>query len=315
MKTRREYKGMKRMKEIFASGALVTLLMGAAEMSFGAGVDPLAGEPEGERIALWPEGLTPNAEPHQYANPFIEWFVPSNKTTDAVLVMTCGGGYGICNWRPNGLIGGGFRDWLLEKGMTVVRLHYRTPRPRLVEKHVTAWQDAQRAVRLVRAGAAKHGVDPNKIGFCGYSAAGHLALLAALSSQTRAYEPVDAIDELPCNVNWAVPAYPAYVLTDGPSGPNKHGGDRPEDEIFSMFKFDSGTCPVFFMHGDADGYSSMASVKVYSRLHTMHVPAELHVFVKRDHDFKSRGAVKGPLLVWRELLWEWLVQMGINARP
>ena len=69
------------------------------------------------------------------------------------------------------------------------------------------------------------------------------------------------------------------------------------------------------MHGDADGYSSMASVKVYSRLHAMHVPAELHVFAKRDHDFKSRGAVKGPFLVWRELLWEWLVQMGINARP
>ena len=125
-----------------------------------AATDPRAGQPEGERIALWPEGKIPSFEEHQYNAPFIEWFVPSNKTTDAVMIVTCGGGYGICNWVPGGSLGGGLRDWLLAKGMTVVRLHHRTPRPKKVEKHVTAWQDAQRAVRLVRAGAAAHGVSP-----------------------------------------------------------------------------------------------------------------------------------------------------------
>jgi len=97
----------------------------AACSVFAAAVDPLAGEPEGERIALWPEGKMPSVEEHQYNAPFIEWFVPSNKTTDAVMVVTCGGGYNICNWVPKGSMGGDFRDWLLEKGMTVVRFHYR----------------------------------------------------------------------------------------------------------------------------------------------------------------------------------------------
>ena len=61
-----------------------------------AATDPRAGKPEGERIALWPEGKIPSLEEHQYNAPFIEWFVPSNKTTDAVMVVTCGGGYSIC---------------------------------------------------------------------------------------------------------------------------------------------------------------------------------------------------------------------------
>lgn len=31
-----------------------------------AATDPRAGNPEGERIALWPEGKVPSAEEHQY---------------------------------------------------------------------------------------------------------------------------------------------------------------------------------------------------------------------------------------------------------
>lgn len=46
-----------------------------------AAEDPLAGEPDGERVALWPEGKVPGVEGHQYNSPFIEWFTPSNKTT------------------------------------------------------------------------------------------------------------------------------------------------------------------------------------------------------------------------------------------
>ena len=65
-------------------------------------VDPRAGEPVGERLSLWPKGQVPDMEEHQYNEPFIEWFVPSNKTTDAVMILSCGGGYNICAWNPEG---------------------------------------------------------------------------------------------------------------------------------------------------------------------------------------------------------------------
>ena len=87
--------------------------------------------------------------------------------------------------------------------------------PGKLPKHLTSWQDAQRAIRLVRSEAAARGLDPERIGTMGFSAGGHLTYMTALSSLTNAYPAVDAIDRLSCSVQWACPIYPAYSLTDG----------------------------------------------------------------------------------------------------
>ena len=65
----------------FATACVVALCAAGAI----AATDPRAGKPEGERVALWPEGKIPSLEEHQYNAPFIEWFVPSNKTVSRVL--------------------------------------------------------------------------------------------------------------------------------------------------------------------------------------------------------------------------------------
>jgi acetyl esterase/lipase len=82
-------------------------------------------------------------------------------------------------------------------------------------KHTTAWQDLQRAVRTVRSEAVAKGLDPERIGIMGSSAGGHLTLMGATSSKRRSYAPIDDLDKLSCNVQWAVAIYPAYALTDG----------------------------------------------------------------------------------------------------
>ena len=51
-----------------------------------------------------------------------------------------------------------------ELGFQCVALVYRTPRPVGLPIYQTAWQDGQRAVRLVRSQAKKRGFDPEKIG-------------------------------------------------------------------------------------------------------------------------------------------------------
>ena len=263
-----------------------------------AKVDPRAGEPVGERVYLWPNGKVPDMEEHQFNEPFIEWFIPSNKTTDAVMILSCGGGYNICAWNPEGQGSGLLKDWLLEKGLTVVRLHYRTPRSKGKCSHRAAWQDAQRAVRLVRAGAEKHGVAPDKIGFYGFSAAAHQALLMAVSSETKKYEGIDEIDKLPCNINWVVACFPAYVLRN-PKYP------KPNDE----FKFEGTIPPVFLMHGDADHHTPMASIRMYEKLHAMKVPVEMHILATRGHDLWSKAEPGTPAAEWKEMIWRWLVQM------
>ena len=288
------------------------LLLGAAFSMFSAELhvekaDPLAGAPEGERIALWPDGKVPDWDPEQFNRPFIEWFMPSNKTSRMAVMLSAGGGYEFCNWRPGGNGTTALRDYFLSRGVTVVRLHYRTPRSKVVDKHVAPWQDVQRAIRLVRSDAANREVDPENIGFIGYSAAGHLALLAALSSQTPAYRRVDALDEVSCHLNWAVPLYAAYTLTDGSDGPN--AADGKGAEVVPELRFDAKSCPLCLMHGDADAYSPLGSVRVYERLHAMKVPVEMHVLATRGHDFFSKAEKGTPSATWKDRIWEWLVQM------
>ena len=283
-----------------AEASTYTAVFGAAfAEGDSAKVDPLAGEPEGERIALWPEGKVPDREDHQYNDPFVEWFVPSNRTTDAAMIISCGGGYNKCGWYPDGNASAKFRDWLLKKGMTVVRLHYRTPRSRKGPYFRAAWQDAQRAVRVVRAGAEQHGVSPDRIGFFGCSAAGHQALLMAVSSQTAVYEPVDETDATPCCVNFAIAFYPAYVIKD-----EKAMQPNPE------FAFDEATPPVLLVHGDADHHTPLASVRMYERLHAMKVPVELHVLATRGHSLMNDAKPGTPSAEWKETVWCWLVQLG-----
>jgi acetyl esterase/lipase len=67
-------------------------------------------------------------------------------------------------------------EWLNSLGVSAFVLQYRLgPRYR----HPAPLQDAQRAIRTVRARAKEWGVDPSRIGILGFSAGGHLASTAA----------------------------------------------------------------------------------------------------------------------------------------
>jgi len=257
---------------------------------------------------LWPEGKIPSFQPEQLV-PHLVWCVPEKRTSDAVVIAVSGGSY-----MGNGI--GGFevtpvRDYLLAKGVTVVLMRYRTPRPKGLEKHVTAWQDAQRAIRLVRAEAPKRGLDPEKIGFTGCSAGGHLCMMAAVSSQTPAYAPVDETDKLPCHLNFAFPVYPAYLLADGVNQHNVKKGNDLADGFAAELKFDAATPPMCFFHGDADGWSAMGSVRAYHKLRTMGIPAELHVMALEGHCFQSNPRPGTPAANWKDVAWQWLVSMDI----
>lgn len=167
-------------------------------------------------------------------------------------------------------------DFFVSKGMAAAVLKYRVPWRKRLPKHMAAWQDAQRAVRVIRSNAEKWRVDSEKIGAMGFSAGGHLTLMTATTSQTPAYPPVDELDKLPCHVNFAVPVYPAYVLDDGVNGGNK--GKDNDAKLVEDFAFDAKTPPMCLIHGDKDPYSAMGSVAVYHKLRTMDIPAELHIF-------------------------------------
>ena len=255
---------------------------------------------------VWPEGKMPNRQ-EQQCKPYLEWHIPAQLKTKAIQIIYSGGAYSGNN--PDGFEVTPARRYLNEKGMAVVTVKYRTPRPAKesgLAKHTTAWQDLQRAIRIVRSEAAKHGLDGNKIGIMGSSAGGHLTLMGVTSSMHQSYQPIDELDKLPCNVQWGIGIYPAYALTDGADGHNSHGGNEDGDVLVPEFSFDLKTAPMLFLHGDADGYASMGSVKVWEKMRSMGIQSELHTLCKREHCFQRTASPGTGSYTWLDRIAEFL---------
>ncbi len=259
---------------------------------------------------LWPEGKTPDFQKEQCV-PYLEWYIPSNLTTKAIQIIYSGGGY--YGNDPYGFEVAPARRFLNEKGMAVVTMKYRTPRPAApLAKHTTAWQDLQRCIRIVRSEAEAKGLDPKRIGIMGSSAGGHLTLMGVTSSRSRSYWNVDDIDKLPCNVQWGVGIYPAYALTDGDDMHNKTGGNSDSARLVPEFAFDPDTCPMVFVHGDADGWAAMNSVKTWEQMRRMGIGSDLHTLCRRNHCFHRNASPGTGSYSHLGRIWEFLNHKGLN---
>ena len=258
---------------------------------------------------IWPEGKIPDFDQNQCI-PWMEWYVPDTLKTTSIQIIYSGGSYNRTN--ESGFEVAPMRRYLNEKGMAVVVLKYRTPRPANLAKHTTAWQDLQRTIKIVRSQAAEKGLDPDRIGIMGSSAGGHLTLMGVTSSRHQSYARIDDIDRISCKVQWGVGIYPAYVLSDGFNGENKEKGNLDEHTIAPEFSFDLDTAPMVFVHGDADGYSPMASVRVWEKMVMMGIQSDLHTLATRPHCFQRMAAPGTGSYTYMDRVWEFLTAKGFN---
>ena len=255
---------------------------------------------------VWPEGLMPDRQDNQ-SEPYIEWHIPRNPTTRAIQIIYSGGSY--MGNGPDGFEVAPARRYLNARGVTVVTMKYRTPRPAApLAKHTTAWQDLQRAVRIVRSEAPALGLDPDRIGIMGSSAGGHLTLMGVTSSRHDSYLAIDELDTLSCKVQWGIGIYPAYALTDGLDEYNTTGGNEDSAVPAPEFSFDLDTAPMLFIHGDADGWAAMNSVKAWEKMRAMGVQSELHTLATREHCFQNTASPGTGSYTWLDRIWEFLNQ-------
>ena len=262
------------------------------------------------KTSIWPEDKMPDVQPEQ-CTPYIEWHMPKVLKTKAIQIIYSGGSYEGND--PDGFEVAPARRYLNEKGMAVVTLKYRTPRPTTgLSKHTTAWQDLQRTIKIVRSEAASRGLDPNCIGIMGSSAGGHLTLMGVTSSRHQSYLPIDEIDKLPCNVQWGVGIYPAYALTDGLENPNSAGGNEDSATLAPEFSFDLDTAPMVFIHGDADGWAAMNSVKTWEKMLAMGIQSDLHTLATRNHCFQNTASPGTGSYTHLDRIWEFLTAKGFN---
>src|SRR3954470_9231976 len=137
-----------------------------------------------EFIPLYPKGKMPNSKGmnltdsianeriYRVGTPGMYAFFPSSAENKGAAVLICpGGGYERLAYVISGTQ---LAKWFNAIGISAFVLNYRLPNsPDLVQREIGPLQDAQRAIRIIRANAGKWGIKADKIGMQGSSAGGH----------------------------------------------------------------------------------------------------------------------------------------------
>lgn len=237
--------------------------------------------------------------------------------------------------RPNGaaallIPGGGYIRVVIDKegfevarrladaGITCFVLRYRLPREGWTSRDV-ALQDAQRAMRLIRAQAADYGIDARRVVAMGFSAGGHVAASLATGYGKPVYAPVDAADGLSARPDLSALIYPVIEM----SCPFAHTGSREAllgkdptpalEAAYSPHRHVAATTPPTFLVHAADDLSVPVdnSLAYLSALRAAKIPAEIHVFEEGGHGFGIYLARGKPAAAWPDLFLAWADRRGI----
>lgn len=219
------------------------------------------------------------------------------KDTGAAVVVCPGGGHHILAYD---LEGTEVAEWLNSIGVTGIVLKYRVPFRDPDCRWRAAVQDAQRATSLVRSRADEWGIDPQRVGICGFSAGGQTAGLTSLLAE-RQYESVDNIDERSSRPDFAILVYPGGLAT-------KDGSSLRDD-----ISVPQEAPPMFFVHAFDDRVTVQHSLLLASAVKAAGGSAELHVFATGGHGYGLRPTPEA-VTRWPVRAGDWMRECGFLTR-
>lgn len=228
--------------------------------------------------------------------------------------MVCpGGGYGFL---AVGHEGKDIAEWFNGMGVAAMILEYRHRNRGY--GHPAPLQDAQRAIRTVRARADELKIDPQKIGIMGFSAGGHLASTAGTHFDKGNPDAKDPVERVSCRPDFMILCYPVIALgeafTHRGSQHNLIGKDADPELVRSLSnekQVTAETPPTFLFHTDEDrGVPAENSVFFYLALRRAKVPAELHVFRPGGHGLGLAPKTPGTS-IWPKCCEAWLRGQGL----
>ncbi len=252
---------------------------------------------------LWPNGA-PGAQGDTDADkPAIYAWLPASNPTKTAVVIAPGGGYEHLSVVHEG---SDVAAWLNSHGIAAIQLRYR-----IGPKYHNPIElgDAQRAIRLVRANAAKYGIAPDHIGMWGFSAGGHLTATAGTHFDAGNPAATDPIDRESSRPDFLILCYPVITMQD----PYVHRGSRTNllgnsptqaelDDMSPELHVTAQT-PQAFMFSTTDDHTVpiMNSVMFYSALVKAGVSVEMHLFQHGGHG-SGLGVGNAQLSVWPDAL-------------
>ncbi|MCW3837651.1 alpha/beta hydrolase [Sphingomonas canadensis] len=199
------------------------------------------------------------------------------------------------------------------RGYTVFVLTYRLPGEGWRDRADVPLQDAQRAMRLIRANAARYGIDPAAVAAVGFSAGGHLGASLATGFAERLHAPrdaVDAIDARPTAMGLVYPVISAEApVTHAESARQLLGENPPADLIDRRSParhVTAQTPPVFLAHCQDDTAVPVENSLLMMRaLKAAGRPVEVHLFEEGGHGF-GVGPADRPWGQWLPQFALWL---------
>ncbi|MEG3179837.1 alpha/beta hydrolase [Sphingomonas sp. LT1P40] len=290
---------------------------------------PLTTWPPREHFMLWP-GLPPGAPPRLpatapsmngpasrperwergIARPHIGVYRPARPNGRAVLAIP-GGGYGFVSLENEGI---NVARSLTPHGITVFVLAYRLPGEGWANRADVPLQDAQRAMRLIRANARRFGIVPEKLGICGFSAGGHLGAILTVGHDDMVYDPIGTADRLSARPAFSGLIYP--VVSFRTAGLNSRSsanllGENPTPAASArhdaLSRMRAGMPPLFILHAMDDNTvpvtQSIAAIEAARRFK---VPVEAHLLERGGHGFGARFLpADNPGAKWMDWFAAW----------
>jgi len=200
-------------------------------------------------------------------------------------------GYGILAINKEGTE---IAAWLNSIGIDAAVLKYRVPGNR-----DGAFQDIQRAIRLVRANAQSWNMDAHRVGVMGFSAGGHLCARASTDFGRESYPRLDGPDALSCRPDFAVLVYPAYL--------------NLQEKVAPELPISAGMPPILIVHTEDDRSFIPGSRLFNAALDSAKVPHRFELFATGGHGYGLRCQKEAK--AWPERCRRWLEQNGFSSKP
>jgi acetyl esterase/lipase len=192
---------------------------------------------------------------------------------------------------------------LVSAGYTVFAINHRAA-PRF--RYPAALEDAERAVRWIRASAARFGIAPDRIGAIGASSGGHLVSLLGVGRDLPTDDDASAIDRQSARVQAVIamctPSDLTGTFTTDPAtaiasflGASrfKSTASRADwglyEQASPILRIKAGTAPFLLIHGDKDGLVPFEqSEKMEAALRKAEIPVKLIRLPGAGHAFAPR---------------------------
>jgi acetyl esterase/lipase len=236
------------------------------------------------------------------------------KPTGLAMLIIPGGGYAA----EGGDRGGReIAQYFASRGIISFVLRYRLPGEGWKNRDMVPLQDAQRAMRLIRAG--EYGAQ--KLGVIGFSAGGHLSASLALLHGMTTYEKISGADSGDAKPFIAAHMYPVITMGTGAHAGSRDKllGENPSAEMIDKWSLEkhvgADTVPSFLaLAADDDVVPPMPNgIAFYQKLQEAKIASQMHVFEAGGHGFSLHWAQGKPCGAWPELFLSWAGTHGFKV--